>query len=387
MPYFLVRSDITKMQVDAIVNAANKSLRGGGGVDGCIHRAAGPELLRECITLGGCETGEAKLTRGYRLPCRYVIHTVGPIWHGGDRGEREALISCYKNSLTLAVENGCESVAFPLISAGVYGYPKDQALQIACDTVREFLADHDLTVYIVLFDAKAFRLAKELHGSIQSYIDERYVDAHTEPRRTVLDRIFGRRVTNAPPDDGDFLPIQKRRSRRPSAGSAMPSMPPKTGRYAEDFSENGAQEETASASMPEPEAFVGAGASSLHEPTLAELVKQADKSFTERLLALIDESGMSDSQCYKKANIDRKLFSKIRKDKHYKPSKATVLAFAIALELSLTDTQALLGSAGFTLSHSSKADIIIEYFIARKNYNIFEINEALFAFDQNLLGA
>ena len=328
MPLLLVRNDLTKMPVDAIVNAANESLLGGGGVDGCVHRAAGPELLEACRALGGCRTGEAKLTAGFRLPCRYVIHTVGPVWRGGTHGEREQLASCYRSSLALARAHGCETVAFPLISSGVYGYPKDQALRVAVDTIGAFLAENDLTVYLVIFDRASYEIGGKLFADIAAYIDERYVDAHTDHRRERL-----RRVSVA-------------ENRMPSACEAAPM-----------------------------------AASGLDE-ALAHL----DAGFSETLLKLIDRSGKKDSEIYKKANVDRKLFSKIRSNPAYRPSKPTAVAFAVALELSLPETRDLIARAGYALSASSRFDVIVEYFIARKNYNIFEINEALFAFDQSLLG-
>ena len=329
------------MKVDAIVNAANESLLGGGGVDGAIHRAAGSGLLAECRTLGGCKTGKAKITGGYNLPAKYVIHTVGPIYNDGNHGEKVLLESCYRESLALAKEHGCETVAFPLISSGVYGYPKDGALKVAIDVISDFLLENEMTVYIVIFDKAAYKISEKLFSDIAEYIDDNYVDEHTDYSR---ERI---RMNALPP-----MAPRKRRKKSD-----------------DDFLE-----------MCDSKAM-------LAEDDLDAKLKQIDESFSQMLLRKIDEKGMTDAECYKKANIDRKLFSKIRSDPGYKPSKPTALAFAISLELSLAETEDMLRKAGFALSHSNKFDIIIEYFISKGNYNIFEINEALFAFDQSLLGA
>ncbi|MBQ7670918.1 MAG: O-acetyl-ADP-ribose deacetylase [Clostridia bacterium] len=352
MPLKLIREDITKLSCDAIVNAANNSLLGGGGVDGAIHKAAGRGLLAECETLHGCRTGDAKLTKGYKLPAKYVIHTVGPIWRGGDDGEEELLRSCYRNSLAIAKERGFESVAFPLISSGAYGYPKDQALKIAVEEITAFLLTEDMLVYIVIFDKSSFNIGEKLFDDIASFIDDRYVDERlgSDLRRSALMKSGCREEAESvafEPKDDAF------------AGSFAPGRPAPVMKKAAAKSKG---------------------------PSLGDALKNIDESFSEMLLRKIDEKGMTDAECYKKANIDRKLFSKIRSDRHYRPSKTTAIAFAIALELPLEETKDMLMKAGFALSHSNKFDIIIEYFITNGNYNIFEINEALFAFDQSLLG-
>lgn len=329
MPLQIVRNDITKMTVDAIVNAANESLLGGGGVDGCIHHVAGPELVAECRTLHGCEAGNAKITGGYKLPCKYVIHAVGPRWRDGKHGERELLVSCYRTSLELAKEHGCESIAFPLISSGIFGYPKDQALKVAVDTIGDFLLENDMTVFIVIFDRNAYQISNKLFADITSFIDDRYVDECV---------------------DSDFLCIN-----RPCT--------------LESQTFYGAEILTESESL-----------------SLDDALSRIDESFSEMLLRKIDESGMTDSECYKKANVDRKLFSKIRKNKLYKPSKTTAVAFGLALKLPMEELTELVNKAGYSMTHASKFDIIVEYFVERGNYNVFEINEALFAFDQTLIG-
>ena len=332
MPLEIVRNDITKMKVDAIVNAANESLLGGGGVDGAIHRAAGSGLLAECRTLGGCKTGKAKITGGYNLPAKYVIHTVGPVYDDGKHGEKALLESCYRESLDLAKEHNCETVAFPLISSGVYGYPKDQALKVAIDVISDFLLENEMTVYIVIFDKAAYRISEKLFSDIAEYIDDNYVNERASFYQRSLPLAVGRAIA---------------KKRRETADDAL---------------------------------FAS-------EESLSDALATIDESFSQMLLRKIDEKGMKDAECYKKANIDRKLFSKIRSDIHYRPSKQTAIAFAIALELTLSETEDMLKKAGFALSQSNKADIIIKYFISHGKYDIYEINEALFAFDQALLGA
>lgn len=336
MPLQIIRNDITKVRADAIVNAANPTLLGGGGVDGAIHRAAGKELLEECRTLGGCAVGEAKITKGYRLPAAYVIHTVGPVWAGGHEGEEALLTQCYVSALNLAREKGLERVAFPLISAGVYGYPKDQALKVAVDAIGRFLEEHDMTVLLVVYDRDAVEISKKRFERITQYIDDRYVADHPDPHpRYQMREVFQDLMVERP----DRTPVRE-----------------------------SAKSRTAS------------------KRSLEEVIAQLEETFSQHLLRLIDARGLTDAAVYKKANVDRKHFSKIRNDVHYQPSKNTAIAFAIALELSLDETRDLLGKAGYALSPSSRFDLIIEFFLQEGTPSIHEINQALFAFDEKLLG-
>lgn len=355
MPLEIVRNDITRMEVDAIVNAANNTLLGGGGVDGAIHRAAGGRLLEECRTLNGCETGHAKITRGYNLPCKYVIHTVGPIWRGGGEGERALLASCYRNSLALAREYHCESVAFPLISSGAYGYPKAEAMQVAVEEITRFLTENDMTVYIVVFTKDAVEIGGKLLSDVVAYIDDVYVDDHMDRERE-----SGRSMRQMP----DMA--------LPPSGAG--------GLFRRPHRREDARNETLLHSGAVADAMPDFSAS------LEDMLGMIDESFAEALIRRIDASGMTDAECYRRANIDRRLFNKIKNNPGYRPSKQTVLAFAIALRLSLEDTKDLLLKAGYALSHSNKADIVVEYCIMTGNYNLIEINQVLFRLDLQPLG-
>ena len=342
MPLQIIREDITKMRVDAIVNTTNEEMVGYSGVDLAIHTIAGGELDAECAGLAPLGLGQAKISGAYNLPCRYVIHTSGPIWLGGLKGESIILRSCYIESLKLAVKYRCRSVAFPLISSGVYCYPKDQVLKFAIQTITEFLFEHELTVYLCVFDRESYSFSQKLYSDIQAFIDDDYVDEHDED---FYDEYELREAA--------LVPIERLMQERICAKAIeKPEMPMNSAR----------------------------------NKTLREYVDQCDQSFQEMLFDLIDCSGMTDVECYKRANVDKRVFSKIKSNKNHRPSKQTAIAFAIALKLDLETTQELLATLGFTLSKSSVFDKIIRYFIHNENYDIFEINEALFEFDQVLLG-
>ncbi len=335
MSLFIINDDITKLNVDAIVNAANSTLLGGGGVDGCIHRAAGLELFKECRTLNGCETGDAKITKGYKLPAKYVIHAVGPIWEGGNQGEEKLLTSCYNRSLQLAVENNCKSVAFPMISTGIYGYPKVLGMKVAVNTVNSFLAklEEDLDVYLVLYGKEANDYF-DLSDDTKTYFEKAFADIF---KNNVLD------ITT--------------KVLKTAIGSVH------MGAYNSVF------------------------------PDLEKALKHSDETFSSMVIRKIEQKGMSDVACYKAANVNRQIFSRIRSsagenaEDNYQPNKNTALAFAIALKLPIDESYELLKKAGFTFSNSNKTDIIVEYCIKNSIYDISKVNEILFYYNQPLLGS
>ena len=368
----IIREDITRIKCDAIVNPTDQNLSGGGGTDAAVHAAAGRGLARACRRIGRLAAGEAVLTRGYRLPCKYVIHTVGPLWKDGQSGEAIILRSCYRNALKLASEKGCKHVAIPLIAAGTFGMPKETALDIASSEIQSFLADSDMQVDLVVYDKTSYAISKTLFDEVTAYIEENYVEEHASfqaqrPRRGHAAHVFEDADVeyNAPPDIAASYSA-------PKDLEAAYGAPPSFG--------------SSHAAPPSFAPSYGAPMESTMELSLEDQLKVLDEGFSESLLRLIEAKGMTDAQCYKKANIDRRLFSKIRSDKYYQPKKATALAFCISLELTGEETEALLRKAGYTLSPSSKFDVIIRYFIEHQNYNVFEINETLFAFDQPILG-
>ncbi|HOO49470.1 MAG TPA: macro domain-containing protein [Saccharofermentans sp.] len=340
MPFTIVRQDITKLKVDAIVNAANTDLAMGGGVCGAIFKAAGAlELQAACDKLAPIKTGEAVITPGFGLRAKFIIHASGPVYSQRNKEQNEQLLrAAYTNSLKRAVENNCISIAFPLISSGIYGYPKDEALQVATSAIQDFLKDYDLEVTLVVFDKSSFAVSRELLGAVESYIDEHFFEKHQIKRRQLLDAEKGA-LEEALEEEGIFSPKILESMQAPLARAGI-----------DDFVDN------------------------------------LDEPFSMTLLRLIDAKGKTDVEIYKRANLDRKLFSKIRTSRNYMPSKRTAVGLAIALELSLDETEDLLERAGYALSHSQKFDVIVEYFIVSGKYDIFEINEVLFKYDQPLLG-
>lgn len=343
MPFQIIRDDITRLETDAIVNAANSRLLAGGGVCGAIFSAAGAEeLQKECDKIGFCGIGEAVITKGFRLKAKYVIHTVGPIYGQDPENEENQLYSCYKNSLELAGKKKLESIAFPVISSGIYGYPKAEAIKIAIRAIKDFLDENEMTVYLVVYDKNAFQISEKLFSDVKSYIDERMVKPETRKRP---DLCF----------DAVASPF---------------SVQPNRIYDSEDFGEP----------------VKNSSEKIVPKKSLEDLINMKVETFSEMLLRLIDEKGMTDVEVYKRANIDRKLFSKMRK-KDYTPKKITVVALVIALRLNMNEARKLLERAGYAFTESSKFDLIIEYFIENEKYDIFEINETLFAFEQQLLGA
>ena len=384
MPLTIIRNDITKMSVDVIVNAANASLQAGGGVCGAIFTAAGVEKLQKaCDKLAPINTGEAVITKGYSLPAKYVIHAVGPVYRGGHNDEEKLLRACYKNSLDLAKKHGCESIAFPLISSGIYGYPKDEALTVATDAISKWLMHDDMDVSLVVFDKAAFEISGELLGEVKAFINENYVDEQFERfgRSRSLHLYDGDSII-AESDKAALSKIDFSKSVQANfmTQQAVPQEK-KQKKIKYDDDEILAVRSTKSIS-----AFPMQMDSAISSANIGDFAKRLDEPFSTTLLRLIDAKGKTDVEVYKRANLDRKLFSKIRTGKKYMPSKRTAVALAVAMELSLPETRELLERAGFALSRSVMFDVIIEYFISRRKYDIFEINNVLFEYDQQLLG-
>ena len=386
MPFQIIRNDITKVKADAIVNTANPEPIYGSGTDSAIYKAAGErQLLAARKKIGEIAPGQAAWTIAFRLDARYIIHTVGPAWAGGHQGEREILHACYANSLALAAKLSCESIAFPLIATGVYGFPKDRALEIALFEINRFLLTHDMEVILVVFDKKAFTLSGKLVGEIEEYIDEHAV-GDIEDIEYEGDAVLERRRRN----------IEPRKAFRDAAAKKAPGFPrdlaldelcPSAQKADfEDFTENipvygstfsGSGESAAPIAAPFPDA---------KGKSLDDLLENTGETFQEKLFELIDERGLDDVTVYKRANIDRKVFSKIRCKPDYKPKKKTAVAFAIALKLDMPTMVDLLSRAEIAFSPSNKFDLIISYFVSNQMYDIFEINAALFEYGQPTLG-
>ena len=347
MPLSFIRDDITHLAVDAIVNAANRRLLPGGGVCGAIFAAAGPRLIPACLAQSPCEIGQSVITPGFRLRAKHVIHTVGPIWRGGRFGEEALLRSCYRTALALAEQNDLESIAFPLISAGIYGYPPEQALAVAVSEISAYLAHSDLHVTLVFFDSRLTALGLDHDPELRQFIDDNYVEQSPFLRRREAelqrDMLFA--VETEAPAPRAAAPAE--RNSAPEACADAPAMP---------------------------------------DVSLEEMLSRVGETFSHMLLRMIDERGWKDSDAYHRANIDRKLFSKIRNSPQYHPKKETALAFAVALELSPEEADALLAAAGYAMSRADRRDLIVRYYLSHREYDIHRINLKLFSFHEEPLG-
>ena len=430
MSVTFIRGDITKLKVDAIVNAANNELRGGGGVDGAIHEAAGTEQLHAfCKTLGGCPTGEAKLSPGFKLPAKYIIHTVGPVWQGGASHEKTLLTSCYLRSLELAQRNNCKTVAFPLISAGAYGYPYDDALQIAYDTCQRFLTETkaDMEIYIVLYERGPGYVTNvrrhtdysklpdgDVFRRIAEYIRDHYhFDAEEAEREEAAEALSAKGSSAAYREDTsaeydiapDFEDMEPPAPKKRAAKKAAKKAPEDADKSEERClsqkilcskrtkpSFDVAKEEAQEKSLPAASAQSAAGgrrsASSMlrrwfnedYQP-LVKLPKPEDflveETFTQRLVRFMREKEMDSPEVYTEACIDRKHFSKILSNIYYQPNKNTAVRLALALKLSLEETDSLLNAAGFALSRSKISDLVISSCIANNWRTVWQVNNAL----------
>lgn len=380
MPFQIVRNDITKMQVDAIVNTANPMPGYGAGIDTGVYEAAGKDkLLARRHEIGMIDRGESVITDGYDLPAKYIIHTVGTAWQGGNAGEDEIIRSCYRSVFKVAVGNGIESLAIPLLASGSYGFPKGIALRIALSEIEAFMSENDMDVYLVVFDEKSFTLSTELYGDIDAYINDNYVEEKNleEYHGAYLPGderpLMAARSFTSVGNIRDYLRADRKKRRKGKGTAARESLPVEA--------DAALDEETisyADACLPKP--FIAEGRS------LEDVVKNLDKTFMELVFSFADAKGLTDVEVQKRANLDRKAFSKLKCGTTKNPSKATALALAIALELDLDDTKDLLSRAGFALSPCSKQDVIVRYFIEKKAYDIYEINVALFEHGERLLG-
>ena len=379
MSFKIIRNDITKVSADAIVNTANPEPVCGGGTDLAVYNAAGKEaLLEERRKIGTMSIGEAKSTPAFDLPAKYIIHTVGPVWDGGKNLELENLRKCYDNSLELAAKLSCKSIAFPLISTGVYGFPKADALKIAISAFSDFLLKEDMEIILVVFDKESFVLSGKLYSGIDEFIDENYVSekSNLEYLCDEEDELCDEAPSDEKLCEDEILTDEPCNEARTFTETSSESRRREGSFFGRIFGDK----KYSSGARKERYADEGSIKCSLAEAkqSLDDRVKHLGDTWQESLLKTIDDKGYTDIEVYKRANVDRKLFSKIRSNPSYQPKKITAVAFALALKLNLDDTKDFIGRVGYAFSPSSIFDLIIEYFIEQEVYDTYTINLALF---------